>query len=125
LNKENVQKEEGVVDENSIISDRRNKLDDLRKNGIAFPNQFKPQHFSSELHKNYDGDDKETLEGKGIQVSVSGRMMLKRVMGKASFASIVLLPYKIMMDEYNFTSQEILLILIQIRSSILNLKNGI
>jgi len=88
LNKENVQKEEGVVDENSIISDRRNKLDDLRKNGIAFPNQFKPQHFSSELHKNYDGDDKETLEGKGIQVSVSGRMMLKRVMGKASFASI-------------------------------------
>ena len=88
MNKENVQKEEGVVDENSIISDRRNKLDDLRKNGIAFPNQFKPQHFSSELHKNYDGDDKETLEGKGIQVSVSGRMMLKRVMGKASFASI-------------------------------------
>ena len=88
MNKENVQKEEGMVDENSIISDRRNKLDDLRKNGIAFPNQFKPQHFSSELHKNYDGDDKETLEGKGIQVSVSGRMMLKRVMGKASFASI-------------------------------------
>ena len=88
MNKENVQKEEGVVDENSIISDRRNKLDDLRKNGIAFPNQFKPQHFSSELHKNYDGDDNETLQGKGIQVSVSGRMMLKRVMGKASFASI-------------------------------------
>jgi len=88
LNKENVQKEEGMVDENSIISDRRNKLDDLRKNGIAFPNQFKPQHFSSELHKNYDSDDKETLEGKSIQVSVSGRMMLKRVMGKASFASI-------------------------------------
>ena len=77
-----------MVDENSIISDRRNKLDDLRKNGIAFPNQFKPQHFSSELHKNYDSDDKETLEGKSIQVSVSGRMMLKRVMGKASFASI-------------------------------------
>ena len=88
MNKENVQKEEGMVDENSIISDRRNKLDDLRKNGIAFPNQFKPQHFSSELHKNYDSDDKETLEGKSIQVSVSGRMMLKRVMGKASFASI-------------------------------------
>ena len=58
MNKENVQKEEGMVDENSIISDRRNKLDDLRKNGIAFPNQFKPQHFSSELHKNYDSDDK-------------------------------------------------------------------
>ena len=88
MSKENNQNNEPVVDENSIISERRSKLEELRKLGVAFPNQFKPENLSSDLHKNYDEDDKETLEKKGIEVSVSGRMMLKRVMGKASFASI-------------------------------------
>jgi len=88
LSKEPNQNNEPVVDENSIISERRSKLEELRKLGVAFPNQFKPENLSSELHKNFDSDDKETLEKKGIEVSVSGRMMLKRVMGKASFATI-------------------------------------
>ena len=88
MSKENNQNNEPVVDENSIISERRSKLEELRKSGIAFPNQFKPENLSSDLHKNYDTDDKETLEKKGIEVSISGRMMLKRVMGKASFATI-------------------------------------
>ena len=88
MSKEPNQNNEPVVDENSIISERRSKLDELRKLGVAFPNQFKPENLSSDLHKNYDEDDKETLEKKGIEVSVSGRMMLKRVMGKASFATI-------------------------------------
>ena len=88
MSKEPNQNNEPVVDENSIISERRSKLEDLRKIGVAFPNQFKPENLSSELHKNFDSDDKESLEKKGIEVSVSGRMMLKRVMGKASFATI-------------------------------------
>ena len=88
MNKEPNQNNEPIVDENSIISERRSKLEELRKLGIAFPNQFKPENLSSDLHKNYDEDDKETLEKKSIEVSVSGRMMLKRVMGKASFATI-------------------------------------
>ena len=88
MSKEPNQNNEPVVDENSIISERRSKLDELRKLGVAFPNQFKPENLSSELHKNFDSDDKESLEKKGIEVSVSGRMMLKRVMGKASFATI-------------------------------------
>ena len=88
MSKEPNQNNEPVVDENSIISERRSKLEELRKSGIALPNQFKPENLSSELHKNFDTDDKETLEKKGIEVSVSGRMMLKRVMGKASFATI-------------------------------------
>ena len=88
MSKEPNQNNEPVVDENSIISERRSKLEDLRKLGVAFPNQFKPENLSSELHKNFDSDDKESLEKKGIEVSVSGRMMLKRVMGKASFATI-------------------------------------
>ena len=88
MSKEPNQNNEPVVDENSIISERRSKLEDLRKLGVAFPNQFKPENLSSELHKKFDSDDKESLEKKGIEVSVSGRMMLKRVMGKASFATI-------------------------------------
>ncbi|MBT4571241.1 MAG: lysine--tRNA ligase, partial [Nitrosomonadales bacterium] len=88
MSKDFNQNDEPVVDENSIISERRNKLKELRELGVAFPNQFKPKNLSSELHQNYDGDDKETLESKGVEVSVSGRMMLKRVMGKASFATI-------------------------------------
>ena len=81
-------KENQIVDENSIIQERRNKLTELRKIGVAFPNNFKPEHESVKLHKEYDGFDKPTLEEKNIEVVVAGRMMLKRVMGKASFATI-------------------------------------
>ncbi|NCV54322.1 MAG: lysine--tRNA ligase, partial [Betaproteobacteria bacterium] len=80
--------ENQIVDENSIIQERRSKLTELRKVGVAFPNNFKPEHDSSQLHKEYDGFDKPTLEEKNIEVVVAGRMMLKRVMGKASFATI-------------------------------------
>ena len=69
--------ENQIVDENSIIQERRSKLTELRKVGVAFPNNFKPEHDSSQLHKEYDGFDKPTLEEKNIEVVVAGRMMLK------------------------------------------------
>jgi lysyl-tRNA synthetase class 2 len=81
-NKETVQK-----DENSIILERRSKLKEIREKRIAFPNNFKPNSYAEDLHLKYDGDDKEVL-GKSIDVIVAGRMMLKRVMGKASFATV-------------------------------------
>ena len=81
-NKEPVQK-----DENSIILERRSKLKAIREKGIAFPNNFQPDSYAKDLHLKYDDDDKETL-GKNIDVLVAGRMMLKRVMGKASFATV-------------------------------------
>ncbi|MFZ9917522.1 MAG: lysine--tRNA ligase [Methylophilaceae bacterium] len=76
------------VDENTIIQERRSKLNDLRKEGTAFPNHFKPQHLAFNLHEEFDSIDKPELEEKNIHVIVAGRMMLKRVMGKASFATI-------------------------------------
>src|SRR5688572_21811811 len=76
------------VDENQIIAERRGKLAKLREKGQAFPNSFKPEHRAADLHAHYDLLDKETLDPQGIEVSVSGRMMLKRVMGKASFATV-------------------------------------
>lgn len=76
------------VDENTIIQERRSKLNDLRKEGVAFPNHFKPEHLAHNLHEEFDSIDKSELEEKNRHVIVAGRMMLKRVMGKASFATI-------------------------------------
>jgi lysyl-tRNA synthetase class 2 len=78
------------VDENKIIAERRAKLAALRTQGVAFPNDFRPQHKAADLHLQY-GDmaiTRETLEESPIHVVVAGRMMLKRVMGKASFATL-------------------------------------
>jgi lysyl-tRNA synthetase, class II len=75
-------------DTNQIIEERRAKLRALRETGVAFPNDFKREHLAADLHAAYGAQDNETLEPKGIQASVAGRMMLKRVMGKASFATL-------------------------------------
>jgi lysyl-tRNA synthetase class 2 len=76
------------IDENSIIAERRAKLTTLRGEGIAFPNDFRPQHKAAALHEKYGHLDNEALEATPIQVSVAGRMMLKRLMGKAAFATL-------------------------------------
>ncbi|SMP70724.1 lysine--tRNA ligase [Noviherbaspirillum suwonense] len=75
-------------DENSIIAERRGKLAALREEGIAFPNDFRPQHQAAALAVEYGDTERELLESQPVQVVVAGRMMLKRVMGKASFATI-------------------------------------
>lgn len=80
--------EEKPMDESHVIAERREKLKALREQGVAFPNDFRPQHCAADLHQQYDELDNETLEARDIKVSVAGRMMLKRVMGKASFATI-------------------------------------
>jgi len=77
-----------IVDENHIIAERREKLANLRKAGVAFPNDFVPTHHAVDLHAHYGEISKEHLAEKNISVKVAGRMMLKRVMGKASFATV-------------------------------------
>lgn len=76
------------LDENRLISERRQKLAKLREKGNPFPNDFKPQDYSLPLHYKYDGYSKEELDGMNIPAKIAGRMMLKRVMGKAAFATI-------------------------------------
>lgn len=76
------------LDENSLIAERRAKLSALREQGFAFPNDFRRKHFSGSLHQHYGDRTAEQLEAEPIEVQVAGRMMLKRVMGKASFATI-------------------------------------
>ena len=75
-------------DDNQLIVERREKLKAMRSTGIAFPNDVKPEHRAETLFAQYDGLTKEALEPLAVKVHVAGRMMLKRVMGKASFATL-------------------------------------
>ncbi|GAA6120189.1 lysine--tRNA ligase [Acidovorax sp. FG27] len=80
-------------DDNQLIAERREKLKALRDaqaqgKGVAFPNDFQPAHRAADLQAQYAGATAESLEANPVTVSVAGRMMLKRVMGKASFASL-------------------------------------
>ncbi|EHL23784.1 lysyl-tRNA synthetase [Acidovorax sp. NO-1] len=80
-------------DDNQLIAERREKLRALREaqangGGVAFPNNFKPGHKAAQLHLEHSAATNESLEATPVTVSVAGRMMLKRVMGKASFATI-------------------------------------
>ncbi|MET3116800.1 lysyl-tRNA synthetase class 2 [Undibacterium sp. GrIS 1.8] len=80
---------EVVVDEHSIITERRVKLDAIRKQGVAFPNDFRPQHKAAALQAQYGATTREELEELNITVVVAGRMMLKREAGKkAAFATL-------------------------------------
>ncbi|MCW8934196.1 MAG: lysine--tRNA ligase [Gammaproteobacteria bacterium] len=80
--------EEIQVDENKLIAQRREKLSVMRDNGNAFPNDFRRDNLAAELHAEYDEKTKEELEALNVTVKVAGRMMAKRIMGKASFAQL-------------------------------------
>ena len=79
---------EEQLDENQIIAIRREKLNQLRQQGIAYPNDFKRDSFAADLHEQYDNTSKEELDPQNIPVKIAGRMMLKRQMGKATFATV-------------------------------------
>ena len=76
-------------DENKLIAERRQKLAALRTaHEPAFPNDFRRDSLASELHLGFDEMDGAALEAQAIRVTVAGRMMLRRIMGKASFATV-------------------------------------
>ncbi len=77
-----------AVDENRLIAERRAKLAALREQGPAYPNDVRPDRQAAALHQAHGEQDAEALEGLDLQVRVAGRMMLKRIMGKASFATL-------------------------------------
>lgn len=79
---------EHELNENQLMAERRQKLQNIRKRGIAFPNHVRPTAQAAQLHQQFaETQDKEALQQAGTQV-LAGRMMSKRVMGKASFAVI-------------------------------------
>jgi lysyl-tRNA synthetase class 2 len=75
-------------DEHALIARRREKLNALREAGRAFPNDFRRDAIAGELHAEYGDKDNAVLEASPVRVKVAGRLMAKRVMGKASFAQL-------------------------------------
>lgn len=78
-----------AADENKIMAERRAKLAAIREKGIAFPNDFVPQHKAADLVATYGGKTREELEAEPVPVVLAGRMMLRREAGKkAAFATL-------------------------------------
>jgi lysyl-tRNA synthetase class 2 len=76
-----------MSEESDQVQQRRKKLAVLREKGNAFPNDFRRDAFVGDLQDKY-ADDKEGVEQQSLRVKVAGRLMTKRIMGKASFAHI-------------------------------------
>ncbi|HWA36874.1 MAG TPA: lysine--tRNA ligase [Burkholderiales bacterium] len=75
-------------EDNKLVEERREKLKALRAKGAAYPNDFRRKDLARDLLSGYSGRSKEELEKEKRPATVAGRMMLKRVMGKASFATL-------------------------------------
>ncbi len=75
-------------DENKLIAERRRKLAEQREQGNAYPNDFRRNSIAEELHRTFEAHDNDALNEEHVMVAVSGRMMVKRVMGKASFVKL-------------------------------------
>src|SRR5690625_4331546 len=82
------QNDTSPVNENKLIAERREKLAQIRTQGTAYPNHFRPKDQAQALQDAYADKEKDELEGLAVQATVAGRMMLKRVMGRASFATL-------------------------------------
>ncbi|QPT40075.1 Lysine--tRNA ligase [Oligella ureolytica] len=83
-----VEQTDSAIDENHLIAERRSKLAQIREKRQAYPNNFVPEDFAADLHNKYGELDKESLDPQENPAKIAGRMMLKRVMGKASFATL-------------------------------------
>lgn len=82
------EQENQELDLNGEMLARREKLAQLRAKGNPFPNTYRREHLAADLHKQYDETDGEALKEQNILAVVAGRVMLRRVMGKAAFATI-------------------------------------
>tara|TARA_B100000767_G_scaffold95835_1_gene92167 strand:- start:3688 stop:5121 length:1434 start_codon:yes stop_codon:yes gene_type:complete len=81
--------EENIGGEEGIIEERRKKLEALRSNNKAYINDFQKEHYAADIHLENNSFSKAELEEKNIEgISVAGRVVLMRVMGNASFATI-------------------------------------
>ena len=77
-----------TLDQSEVYQIRKQKLAELRAEGFNFPNQFHRQHIAQEISEQYSEESKESLAAKSVSVVVAGRIVLCRIMGKASFFHI-------------------------------------
>jgi len=76
------------IDERDLLAQRRAKLDEIRAAGVAFPNHFRRDSLAADLLEKYNDKSKEALDENPVKVSIAGRLMTRRIMGKASFAHV-------------------------------------
>jgi len=76
------------IEEQEQVAQRRAKLQALRERGNAFPTSFRRTVIAAELYSAYEGSSKEALDDSPVRVKVAGRIMTRRIMGKASFCHI-------------------------------------
>jgi len=76
------------ADENHLIAERRAKLAEWRRSGSAFPNDFRRENSAAKIDEVYGEKTREELDATPVEVRIAGRIMLKRIMGKASFATL-------------------------------------
>mgnify|MGYP004711905237 FL=1 len=88
MSEQQPQSADAAVELNNELKTRREKLSALRASGLAFPNDFRRDSLSNQLLESYGEKSNEELEALGIEVSVAGRMMTRRIMGKASFVTL-------------------------------------
>jgi lysyl-tRNA synthetase, class II len=79
---------ESSVDTNDLVEQRRAKLTEWREKGKAFPTKFRRDSLAAKLLKEYADKTEADFEANPVEVKVAGRMMLRRLMGKASFTHI-------------------------------------
>ena len=79
---------ESAQDREKLVAERRAKLKALRDKGVAYPNDFRREHYAGDLAAVHGAATNEALEASPVKVAVAGRLMLKRVMGKACFGTI-------------------------------------
>jgi lysyl-tRNA synthetase class 2 len=77
-----------ILDENEQIAQRKEKLLNLREQDKAYPNDFRPDTIAAQIHKLYANKDHDALQAEAHQVKIAGRIMTRRVMGKASFVHV-------------------------------------
>ena len=88
MSEQQAQGADAAIDLNNELKARREKLAQLREQGIPFPNDFRRDHTSDQLHADFDAKENEELEALNVEVAVAGRMMTRRIMGKASFVTL-------------------------------------
>ncbi|MEZ5564401.1 MAG: lysine--tRNA ligase [Gammaproteobacteria bacterium] len=77
-----------MQEDNKLVAERRRKLAELRSAGFRFPNSFRRSALAAQLHATYQNYSNESLEAQPVEVLVGGRMLTRRIMGKASFATL-------------------------------------
>jgi lysyl-tRNA synthetase class 2 len=86
MSEQQAQGADAAIDLNNELKTRREKLAALREQGV--PNDFRRDHTSDQLHADFDAKENEELEALNVEVAVAGRMMTRRIMGKASFVTL-------------------------------------